>query len=94
MIRGRPINLWLGLVTALFGAIGVTAITLGADPAVVGTLIASYTGVAGAGIALVANQPPVVNPGDTVKIQTPGNAANAEISAHIPPLQPGAGNNP
>jgi len=77
MIRGRPTNLWMGLVTAIIGALSVTAVTLGADPTVVATLSGAYGGVAGALIALLAVQPPTIAPGSDVRVQTPAGQPNA-----------------
>lgn len=76
MIAGRPTNLWLGLTTAIVGAVTVTAVVLGADPTVVATLAGAWGGVIGAVIALVSGQPPTLNPGDTFKIQTPAGQPN------------------
>ena len=88
MILGRPTNLWLGLVTAVVAAVQVTLITLGYDAVAVGTILGAVGGVLGAAILLIANQPPTVNEGDTVKIATPAGQPNAEIAATIPPLEP------
>lgn len=77
MILGRPTNLWAGLVSAIFGAIGATAIIAGVDPAIVATLSTSYLGVAGSVIALLAVQTPTVTPGSDVKVQTPAGQPNA-----------------
>lgn len=87
MIRGRPTNLWLGLVTAISGAIGVTLIALGVDPTVVATLISAYTGVAGAIIAVIAGQPPTLSPGDTFITATPAGQPNAITTVATPPAQ-------
>ncbi len=70
MILGRPTNLWLGLVSALSGAIAATAIVLGADGETVGILAGVWSGVVGAFITVVANQPPTLNSGDTVNVVT------------------------
>lgn len=77
MILGRPTNLWIGLVTAIVGAGSVTAVVLGADPTIVATLSGSYSGVAGALIALVAGQPPTVLPNTAVNVQTESGQPNA-----------------
>lgn len=87
MIAGRPTNLWLGLVTALFGATGGTLIVLGVDPAVVGTLVSAWAGVAGAGIALVAGQPPTLSPGDSFNVATPPGQPNYVTTVAHPPAQ-------
>ncbi len=82
MILGRPTNLWLGLTTAISGAIVTTLISLGYDPVVVGTLGGVWSGVLGACILLIANQPPTVNSGDTVTVQTPAGEANKTVTVH------------
>ena len=84
MIAGRPTNLWLGLATAIQGAIAVSAIAIGADPAIVGTLSGAWGAVFGAIILVVAGQPPTVNPGDDIKITTPKGEATATITAPTP----------
>lgn len=76
MILGRPTNLWLGLTTAISGAVAATLIALGFDSTIVGTLAGVWTGVLGAAILLIANQPPTLNPGDTFKITTPAGQPN------------------
>ncbi len=76
MILGRPTNLWLGLVTALSGAISATAIVLGAPAEQVGILAGVWTAVVGACILIVANQPPTLNPGDRYTVVTPAEEAN------------------
>lgn len=90
MILGRPTNLWLGLTTAISGAIAATLIALGFDPTIVGTLAGVWTGVLGAAILLIANQPPTLAPGDPYKIVTPAGEPNyAAVVAHPPaPTQP------
>ncbi len=76
MIAGRPTNLWLGLVTALSGALSATAIVLGAPAEQVGILAGVWTAVVGAFIVLISNQPPTLAPGDTFKRITPDGQAN------------------
>lgn len=85
MIAGRPTNLWLGLSTAIVGAISVSAVVLGADPTVVATLGGAWGGVIGAAIALVANQPPTLAPGDPYKIATPSGEPNYAAIVATPP---------
>lgn len=87
MIRGRPINLWLGLVTAASGAVGLTLVTLGADPAIVLPIVSSWVGVIGAGIALAAAQPPLLNVGDEFHIKTPKGEENYKTTVAMPPAQ-------
>ncbi len=80
MIFGRPTNLWLGLVSALSGAVSATAIVLGADGETVGILAGVWTAVIGACILIIANQPPTVSSGDTVLVQTPPGQDNREVT--------------
>lgn len=87
MIFGRPVNLWLGLSTAVVGAVSVSAVVLGADPTVVATLGGAWGGVIGAAIALVANQPPTLSPGDTFTVKTAGDAPNYTTVVAHPPAQ-------
>lgn len=85
MIRGRPINLWLGLVTAVSGALTVTLVTIGADPVAVASILGGWVGVIGAGIALAAAQPPLLNPGDEFHIKTPDGQENYKTTVATPP---------
>lgn len=78
MIRGRPINLWLGVVTAGSGVAAILLITAGLDPVFVAQLLGSLTAFLGAIIALIAGQPPSVNPGGAVVVHT----SNGQPDAH------------
>jgi len=80
MILGRPTNLWLGLVSALSGAIAATAIVLGADGETVGILAGVWSAVIGACILIIANQPPTVSSGDTVNVITPAGEPNRTVT--------------
>jgi len=70
MIAGRPTNLWLGLATAVVGAIQLTAVALGVDGTLAATLGGAWGAVVGAAILVIAGQPPTLKSGDTYK--TPG----------------------
>lgn len=85
MIAGRPTQLWLGLTTAISGAVVASLIALGFDPVVVGTLGGVWSGVLGAVVLLVANQPPTLAPGDTFKVTTPAGTPNYETTVATPP---------
>ncbi len=85
MIFGRPTNLWLGLTTAVSGAIMASAVALGADPAIVATLGGVWSGVLGAAILLIANQPPTLSPGDTFVTQTANGLPNYTTTVAHPP---------
>lgn len=88
MIWGRPTNLWTGLLTLISGAIATTAIALGADPVMVGTLIGPWTAVLGAVILFVANQPPAMAVGQNYTVVTPGQQPNVEKVANAYPTPP------
>ena len=85
MIAGRPTNLWLGLVSAIAGAVSSTLLVLGVDPAVVAALLGGYVTVAGSVIALIAYLPPTLNPGDTFHVTTPAGQPNATSTVATPP---------
>ena len=91
MIWGRPVNLWAGLATALVGAIGVTAIALGADPTLVASLGSAWGLVVGAGIAVIAGQPPTLAPGSEITVQTPSGQPNATATVGLEPSQVAGG---
>ncbi len=82
MILGRPINLWLGLVTAALAFAQVLIVTLRPDlnPTTVATILGAFGGLLAVAIALVANQPPTVAQGDTVKVITPEGQPNTTIT--------------
>ncbi len=77
MIAGRPTNLWLGLATTVVGLLSAIALVGGVDPRTVAQLAAAVTAVLGAGIALVAYQPPTLNPGDPFHTTTPPGQPSA-----------------
>jgi len=85
VIAGRPTNLWLGLATAIQGAVAITLVAAGFDPTAVATISGAWGGVVGALILIVANQPPTVAPGDTVKVTTPAGEPNYTIVARETP---------
>lgn len=85
MIAGRPTNLWLGLTTAISGAVAATLIAFGLDPVLIGTLAGVWQGVLGAAILLIANQPPTLNPGDTFRTSTPAGQPTFETTVATPP---------
>lgn len=80
MLLGRPVNLWLGVVTAGAGGLSVALVAAGVDPALVANLVGAGVAFLGAVIALVAGQPPTVSPGDKVVIQTPSGEANRTVT--------------
>lgn len=90
MIAGRPTNLWLGLASALFGALEITLVAVGADPAIVATVGGAWLSVVGSIIAVVAFQPPTLSPGDSFTVKTAGDAPNYTTVVAHPPAQDAA----
>lgn len=78
MIAGRPTNLWNGLVVAAVSLVSIVVMQLlpDVDGEVVATISAAVTLFLGAAIALVANQPPTLNPGDRYTVVTPADDPN------------------
>ena len=83
MIYGRPTNLWLALVTAVltFAQVVLVNVVPQVDAAEVATILGSLGGVLAVAIALIANQPAVVQPGDTITVVTPKGEPNRQIVA-------------
>lgn len=69
------------------GLVTVLAISSGADPTLVANIVGGGVTVMGALIALVAYQPPTLNPGDTFHINTPPGEPNAVTTVATPPAQ-------
>lgn len=84
MIAGRPTNLWLGLTTAIVGAVQVTAVALHVDPTLVASLGGAWGLVIGAAVLLVAGQPPTVNAGDPIRIASANGAPPTTVAAPAP----------
>ena len=82
MIFGRPTNLWLGLVTAGVAFAQVLTVTLrpDLDAKTVATVFGSFGALLAVVIVLIANQPPTVQPGGVVNIQTPAGEENRAIT--------------
>jgi hypothetical protein len=95
MIFGRPTNLWLGLVTAGVALVqGLVVIFVPeADPQQVATAGALIVAFLGAVIALVAGQPPTLNPGDAYKVVTTGDQPNVQkvANTNVTPIAPNTG---
>lgn len=93
MILGRPTNLWLGLATAIQGAIAITLISVGADAQIVGTVSGAWGAVFGAIILVVAGQPPALKPGDSYTVITEPSAPNLTkvANTNMTPIPPNAG---
>lgn len=78
MIFGRPVNQWVGLITAAASLAQVLIVTLrpDVDPAQVAIVLGALTAFLGVFIAFIAGQPPTLNSGDTVTVVTPAGQPN------------------
>ena len=78
MIFGRPTNLWNGLVVAAVSLVSIVVMQLlpDVDSEVVATIGAAVSLFLGSVIAILANQPPTVNSGDTITVVTPNGVPN------------------
>jgi hypothetical protein len=86
VILGRPTNLWLGVVTTFLAVLQIVLVNIaGLDPVLIATLLGAIGVLVGAVIALIANQPPTLTPGDTYSIQTPKGQPNYEATVAPPP---------
>jgi DNA-binding transcriptional LysR family regulator len=90
MILGRPANLVLGAITAIINLAFLVAGQAGVT--ITPELVAAVNIAAGAVVALVAGQPPTLNPGDPYTVVTPTSGANVSKVANtnvtaIPPAQ-------
>jgi hypothetical protein len=85
MIYGRPINLWLGVVTSSVGFLGIVLIGIGLDPEFVAQLLGALAALLGALVALVAGQPATINPGDRVVIHTPNGDKDVHARVDLSP---------
>jgi hypothetical protein len=83
MILGRPVNLWLGALTSIFGVVTLILASLGIELGA--ALTGAITTALGAVVSLVANQPPTVAAGSTITVQTPAGAPNATATLDIAP---------
>jgi hypothetical protein len=77
MILGRPANLILGALTALLNVIALTVAAAGVH--VTPEYIAALNVAMAALVAVVAGQPPTVNPGDTVHV-TNGEGSGSTVT--------------
>lgn len=95
MIFGRPTNLWLGLVTAAVALVqGLIVIFVpGVDPTQIATAGALVVAFLGALIALIAGQPPTLNPGDAYKVVTAAGEPNVTkvANTNVTPIPPNTG---
>ncbi len=82
MIFGRPVNLILGAFTAIFSAVVIVLAALEPPIVIPAVVVGAVNLAVGALIALVANQPPTVNAGDTVTVVQPGATPNTTTTVH------------
>lgn len=83
MIFNRPPNLVLGAFTAVFNVVVLVLAAQGI--AVEPGITAAVNLAAGSIIAVIAYQPPTLNPGDTFNIATPSGQPNFETTVATPP---------
>lgn len=92
MILGRPTNLWNGLVVAAVSLVSIVVMQLApdVDSEVVATIAAAVTLFLGSVIAIVANQPPTLAPGDPYTVLTPTGEANVSkvANTNVTPIPP------
>ena len=83
MVFGRPQNLILGAVTALFNVVILALKASGTEvsPEVVAAVNVALAAV----ITLIAYQPPTLNPGDTLNVTTPAGMPTADTTVATPP---------
>ena len=83
MILGRPQNVALGLVTALFNVVALALASQGhaIDP----TLYAGINIALAAIITFIGYQPPTLNPGQTFNVTTPAGTPNYVTTVATPP---------
>ena len=83
MILGRPQNLILGAVTAIFNVI---ALILASQHNAIDPTVYAWINIAlGAVITLIAYQPPTLNPGQTFNVTTPAGTPSYQTVVAIPP---------
>jgi hypothetical protein len=79
VLFGRPVNLIVGAFAAVFNV----GVLVGGNFGYVldASLVAAINVAFAAVVALIANQPPVVNPGDTVTVKPPAGQPDIEWEA-------------
>ena len=83
MVFGRPQNLILGAVTALFNVVILVLKASGTE--VPPEIVAAVNVALAAVITLIAYQPPTLNPGDTLNVTTPAGMPTAVTTVATPP---------
>ena len=85
MLFGRPINLIVGAFTTLLGAVVVILSALPNPIVIPSVVVGAVTLAFGALVALVANQPPTLSPGDSFTVQTAAGTPNYQTTVATPP---------
>src|SRR5258708_8456123 len=85
MIFNRPTNLVVGAFGLMFNVVVVGLSGLGID--IPGSLIAAINSAFAGVIAVIAYQPPTVNPGDKLNVTTPQGTATYVQTIATPPAQ-------
>lgn len=87
MFLGRPVNQWVGLITAAASLAQVLIVTLlpDIDPVNVAIVIGAVTTFLGVLVAFLAVQPPTLAPGDKFLTATPAGQDNYVTTVAKPP---------
>jgi len=85
MLLGRPTNLIVGAFTTIFGAVVVILSALPHPIEIPTVVTGAVIGAFGALVALIANQPPTLTPGDSYSIATPKGQPNYSATVAAPP---------
>lgn len=85
MILGRPINLVIAAFQSVLAVIVLILGTLVPPVVIPSAVVAGVVLAFGAVIALVANQPPTLSPGDTFTTKTPDGQPNFTTTVATPP---------
>ena len=95
MIFGRPLALWGTLVAAISASLLVLIVNLvpSVNVTQVTTVLGSLTALVNVILAFIANQPPVLNVGDSYVVTTPSGqpnvtkVANTSVTPTPPPVR-------
>ena len=85
MILGRPTNLVLGAITAVFNVVVLVLAALVPPIVIPAPIVGAVNLAAAAVIGLIANQPPTLSPGDTFHVTTPDGQPNVTTTVATPP---------
>lgn len=85
MILGRPVNLVVGAFQAVLGAVVLTLGALAPPIVIPAAVVAGVVIAFGAVIAVIAGQPPTLNPGDQFHVTTPSGTPNVTTTVATPP---------